>query len=136
MALLLDGERASEGGDGNMPQGVVTAFLGKLRIGERLDARLELAQKKIDRKIEAGLSRLHQKPVLNFEPDLAVAARFHDEIRLRGRAVAEHAPETIRFDALSLDLRFEIAAKSQLAVGLEFLALISRFYEFTWWHFR
>jgi hypothetical protein len=84
MRLLLGGERATERGDGDMAQGVVTAFLGELRVGERLNARLELAQEKIDRKIEAGLTRLDQKPALNFEPDLAIAARFHDEVRLRG----------------------------------------------------
>ena len=124
--LFLGGERATEGGDGNMAQGVVTAFLGELRVGERLDPRLELAQEKIDGKVEAGLARLDQKPVLNLQPDLAVAARLHDEIGLRGRAVAEHALEAVGLDAAALDLRFEIAAQSEFAVGLQFLALVAR----------
>ena len=91
MFLFLGGKRATESGDGNMAQGLVTAFLGQLRVGERLDTGLELAQEKIDGKIEAGLARLDEKLALNFKPDLAIATCFHDQVGLRGRAVAEHA---------------------------------------------
>jgi hypothetical protein len=65
MGLFLRGERAPEGGDGNWRMASMAGFLGELRVGERLDAGLELAQKNIDGQIEAGLAGLEQKLALD-----------------------------------------------------------------------
>ena len=102
MGAFFRGECAPEGGDRHMLLDFVGRLFGQLRVGERFDAGLELAQKKIGRKIQALAFCFDQKLTLDFEPDLMVAAGLDNQVRLTGGAVAEDALDAGGLDLLPL----------------------------------